>query len=82
MVWISALPGGAPAPEGVDIWLDGGVDAAAPKARVRIPVSAPGAGDVTFDPRVGTLTALSSGARSAAPTVTTTLDLIRERLSC
>lgn len=80
VVWISSLPGGARPQASVDIWLDAGEDDAAPKARIRIPVSGPGAGDVLYDSRVGALTALTSGAPSAAPTVATTLDLIRERL--
>jgi formylmethanofuran dehydrogenase subunit B len=82
VVWISSLPGGARPPTGVDIWLDAGEDADAMKARIRILVSAPGPGDVLFDPRVGTLAALRSGSSGAAPTVAATLGLIRERLPC
>ena len=82
VIWISALPGAAPPPESVDIWLDVGVDADAPAARIRIPVSAPGAGDVVFDPRVGALTASPAGVSGRAPTAAAALRLIREKLPC
>jgi formylmethanofuran dehydrogenase subunit B len=80
IIWISSLQGGATPPNKVNILLDDGYCSVDCKPRIRIPVSAPGPGDVLFDWRMGTLSPLRSGFTGAAPTVAATLAQIRAKL--